>query len=287
VKALLEGSPLFGYARFSVPQAASRVIYLVPESSIAAFWSRVRLFRLQEYVRADALLIRTLSFRDQLLLDDPRLLKAVENAYVVLDTVCRFMTGSENDVADTRPFAHVLFRLLSAGARTIVGAHHSPKSLEGQDALSLQSVLRGSGDLGALVSSAYGVRQIDAVQNRLYFENVKSRDFQACDSFIIEGRPHLDESGQFKMIAEPGNAGELREHLHLRGGRPPIPDKDSKVAHAVELRSKGLGIRDIARTIGTRKSTIDRWLFDYDASQNRPIVGQVSGHAEPDREITH
>ena len=131
-KALLEESPLFGYELFSVPRPAQRVLYLIPESSLGPFWSRLQLFQLQEHVRGDRLLVQTLSSRHQVSLADPRLLRAAEGADVFLDTAVRFMNGSENDVESARPFADTLLRLLSAGARSIIGAHHAPKGFEGK-----------------------------------------------------------------------------------------------------------------------------------------------------------
>jgi hypothetical protein len=285
-KALLEHLPLFGYEAFSIPGPAQRVLYLVPESSIGPFWARIKLFRLEEYIRNDRLLVRTLSSREQVSLKDPRLLKAAEGADVFLDTAVRFMDGSENDVENARPFADTLFRLLAAGARSITGAHHSPKGFESQDYMTLENILRGSGDIGAMLSTAWGVRQIDPARNQLYIQNIKPRDFEACQPFIVEGRPHLDTNGQFRMIAEPGEAGELSDRLPRRnkGGRPAVPDKNDKVSQAVELRSRGLSIRQIATKIEVPKSTVDDWLFHYDVSQKCPDVGQFVDKAEPDGE---
>ena len=56
------------------------------------------------------------------------MLAADENADVFLDSVVRFTTGSENNAENIRMFSDVMFRLLHAGARTITGCHHSPKS---------------------------------------------------------------------------------------------------------------------------------------------------------------
>lgn len=267
-RALLDGTTLFGH--FQVPHPAERVLYLVPESSIGPIWSRIQLFRLQDSVRGERLMVRTLSCREQVSLDDVRLLKAAEGADVFLDTAVRFMDGSENDVENTRPFADILFKLLAAGARTICGAHHSPKGFAGADFMTLENILRGSGDLGAMLCTAWGIRQIDADQNQIFVQNVKPRDFQPCQPFILEGRPHLDVIGEFKMLQAPGTAGELRDHLRNKGaGRPSASDKDEKMRQAAELRAKGTSIRDIAEATGVGKSTVERWLFEYDTSKKR------------------
>jgi hypothetical protein len=288
-KALLEELPLFGHELFTVPRPAQRVLYLIPESSLGPFRSRLELFRLQEHVRSDRLLVRTLSSREHVSLDDVRLLKAAEDADVFLDTAVRFMDGSENDVESARPFANTLFRLLSIGARSITGAHHAPKGFEGQDYMTLENILRGSGDIGAMLSTAWGVRQVDPDRNALYVQNVKPRDFQPCLPFLLEGRPHLDNTGRFLMTHKPGEARELREYLtrRNRGGRPALTDKDDKVRQAVEMKREGASIRKIAETIGVSKSTADRLLLDRDVSQKRPTAGQFRDKAEPDGETLH
>ena len=271
-KALLEQSELFGYEGFTVPRPAHRVLYLVPESSLGPFWSRLQLFGLAEHVQSDRLFVRTLTMRDEISLDDPRLLNAAKGADIILDTAARFMDGSENDVEGTRPFAGILFRLLAAGARSITGAHHAPKGFETQEHMTLQNILRGSGDLGAMVCTAWGVRQIDAARNHLYMENIKPRDFQPCAPFVLAGRPHLDTDGNFKMLHRPGEADEMRSYVRSKGaggGRPMTQGKDEKLSKAVQLRAQGVGVRAIAKAIGVGKSTVDRWLFDFDSSHNR------------------
>jgi hypothetical protein len=286
VRALLEQSPLFGHGPFTVPCRARRILYLTPESSLGPFQSRLQLFRLYEHVRADRLLVRTLSCREQISLSDPRLLKAAEGADVFLDTAVRFMDGSENDVESARPFADSLFRLLNAGSRSITGAHHSPKGFEGQDHMTLENILRGSGDLGAMLCTCWGVRQIDPVRNRLYVQNVKPRDFQPCAPFILEGRPHLDGAGRFLMTHRPGDAGELSQHLprHKGGGRPATSGRTEKLASAVAMRADGVSLREIEKKINVPKSTLGKWLLEHDASQKRPTVGQFRDNADPDGE---
>ncbi|MGA7444248.1 MAG: DnaB-like helicase N-terminal domain-containing protein [Candidatus Sulfotelmatobacter sp.] len=274
VKALLEESHLFGDERFPVTRRAERVIYLIPESSIGPFWSRVKLFHLEEFVREDRLLIRTLSSREQVELTDPRMLAAVENADVFLDSVVRFTTGSENDAENIRMFSDVMFRLLHAGARTITGCHHSPKSFETAQSMTLENVLRGSGDLGAMICTCWGVRQIDAAHNRIYFENCKPRDFQPCPPFIIEGRPHLDETGQFRMYAKPGEAQALAEYLVSKGGRPVAPDRAEQQALAASLRAQGLSTREIARRMKISKDTVRRMLDEFDLGKREPEGGE-------------
>jgi hypothetical protein len=276
-RAILEQSPLFGCELFEVPRPAERVLYLIPESAIGPFWSRIKLFHLEEHVQGDRLLVRTLSSKEQVSLTDPRILKAAEGADIFLDTAVRFMDGAENDVENAKVFADTLFRLLAAGARTITGAHHAPKGFESQDRMTLENVLRGSGDIGAMLSTCWGVRQVDANSNRLYVENLKARDFQPCGAFVLEGRPHLDLTGQFKVVEAPGTAAELRDYLHARSaGAPSTPDKGEKLQRALEMRAKDSSLREIAAAIGISKSAVSKWFSEYDGYLSTNL--STSGH---------
>jgi hypothetical protein len=204
VRSLLTGEPLFEHEYFSVTQKAERVVYLVPEVSIGPFKYRLEKTRLMEFVRDGKLLVRTLSSAEDVPLSDPRIRRAAAGADVFLDTAIRFMEGDEKSAEDAKRFAATLFAIQKAGARTVTGAHHSPKSLKGDSDLSLENVLRGSGDIGAMLATCWGVWSKDEETNRVYVKNVKARDFEPVRHFEIQGRPHIDETGQFKMVCEPG-----------------------------------------------------------------------------------
>ena len=77
----------------------------------------------------DKLFYRTLSSPEDVLITDPRILKAAEGADVFLDTAIRFMdgAGNESESASMRMFSKNLFALVKAGARTVTGLHHSPQ----------------------------------------------------------------------------------------------------------------------------------------------------------------
>ena len=264
-KALLSSEPLFGHSAFIVPEPSKRVLYLIPESAKDPFAARMASFKLTQFY-GDRLFVRTLSSPGTLGLADSRLLTAAEGADVFLDTAVRFMSGSENDAENSRLFAEDLFRLLSAGARTVTGAHHAPKGFANADYMSLENILRGSGDIGAMLCTAWGVRQIDAERNRIWVENCKPRDFQPCQPFVLEGRPHIDQKGDFKLYATPGSAGQLADHVKNRAGRPETDDKASKVLRAAELRAAGKSLRESAEELGVSKSAVEKWLFQFDAA---------------------
>lgn len=256
VRALLEQGKLF--TKFQATRAADRVIYLIPEAGLGPFSARLRTFHLTEYI-GERLFVQTLSAKQSLSLTDPRLLKAAEGADLFLDTAIRFMQGDENDASEQRLFADSLFRLQNAGARTITGAHHSPKSFGKDTFMTLENVLRGSGDIGAMLVTAWGLKQIDAVSNRIFVQNVKPRDFQPCEPFIIQGRPSLDQTGYFEMTDPPGFAGSLSDN-QPRVGRPESSDKQDKIAEARRMKDHGKSYRKIAQALGVGKTTVSEWL---------------------------
>jgi Bifunctional DNA primase/polymerase, N-terminal/AAA domain/Primase C terminal 1 (PriCT-1) len=259
VKALLEGSTLFDH--FKVLEPAKRVIYLIPEVPLGPFFHRLsKIFRLDEYLRDRRLLIRTLSKGPAVSLIDSRILKAAEGADVFLDTAIRFMEGDENQASDNQNgLAKHIFQLTAAGARTVVGAHHSPKNLEGQTRLTLENVLRGSGDIGAMLATCWAVRQQNPVTNRIWVQNVKPRDFTPPEPFVIEGRPHLDNTGYFLLASRPGEAGTLADN-RPKPGRPADPGKEEKQQRVLALKREGKSEREIEKETGIPRGTVHRLI---------------------------
>lgn len=260
-RALLDGTSLFGFSQFSVPTKAERVIYLIPEAAIGPFGHRLKLFHLDRYVQSGKLLVRTLSSKQQMTLADPRFLQAAEGAHVFLDTAIRFMDGDESAAGEAKVFAQTLFNIQSAGAKTITGAHHSPKGFDSAEYMTLENVVRGSGDIGAMLATCWGIKQIDDTTTSIFVQNVKPRDFEPCEPFIIQGRPHIDDHGTFLMKAEPGEAGELKDHIqHKKPGRREDSETPERKERAFKLRSQGMSYRDIARELSVSKSSVEKWL---------------------------
>lgn len=103
-----------------------------------------------------------------------------------------------SDAEQGRVFAQSLFALLKAGARIIVGAHHAPKGFEREERMCLENILRGTGDIGAMLCAAWGLRQIDADSNRVYVQNVKARDFQPASRSSLRA---------VRILTKPGTSG--------------------------------------------------------------------------------
>ena len=271
-KALLEGTPLFGH--FNVSDPAERVVYLIPESGKSPFAHRLRAFRLMKHVESKRMFCRTFSMPGNISLTDPLLLEACKGADVFLDTAIRFLPGDESSSSDQRVFAQTLFDLLAAGARTVTGLHHSAKSSETSQFMTLENILRGSGELGAMLCSCWGLRMCDVSRTKLWIQNVKARDYMPCDPFVVEGRPSIDLDGHFKLTHEPSLAGEMSEHLPRRGNAEGRPRNEKAVKHTTEilnLHVQGVGTREIGRRLGVPKSTVSRLI-----TENAESVGGTS-----------
>ena len=102
----------------------------------------------------------------------------------------------------------------------------------------LENVLRGSGDIGAMLATAWGIKQLDQERNIIHVENVKSRDFQPCGPFQISGRPSIDERGDFALFKGPGEcnplAAEQKPERH-HGGAPQAA-RDARTANLALMR---------------------------------------------------
>jgi hypothetical protein len=258
VRSLLDGGRFLHH--FAVNRVSERVLYLIPESGLSPFVHRLKLFHLTDYIRDQKLFVHTLSAAKPISLRHPQLLEAAKGADVFLDTAVRFMEGDENSAGEQREFAEVLFNLQRAGARTITGAHHSPKSFAKDNFMALENILRGSGDIGAMLVACWGLAQIDPVRNQVFVQNVKARDFSPCEPFKIQGRPSIDQTGHFELIDPPGFAGCYADAKTSKGGRPQMAAKDEKIAEAQRLHALGKSYREIAEELEVSVGTVSGWL---------------------------
>lgn len=213
--ALTTGEPFLG--RFKVVEPFP-VLYLVPEMGARSFRKRCEAMRMPDN---GMFLCRTL--RDGLMpLTDTRLLDAVRalNPVVFLDSAIRFQSGDESSSsANATGLAKGIFELLRLGAPAVQCLHHSPKLSGKEFTMTLENVLRGAGDIGAMCDAVWGLQQSrrrkgqrvdkDYIAEsrqltRLTMQCVKARDFDPAEPLVIQGRPFIDEQGDFEIISEDG-----------------------------------------------------------------------------------
>jgi hypothetical protein len=227
------------WGTFTVIHRPSRVIYLVPESARGPLRYRLEVLGLLPYIRSQKLLVRTLNKGAAPLLQDTRLLAAAKGADIFLDTAVRFMQGDENSAGDNaRGLASDVFALLSADARTVFAAAHSPKAFETQNYMSLENMVRGSGDIAAAFATVWGVRRLPG--DIAHIQNIKPRDFEPCGPFQLCARPHISKSGDFAMLKPPGESGvlsaEMLANSKNRGGGAPEVAREARVANLARIR---------------------------------------------------
>lgn len=225
-RALTSGTKFLGV--FDVSEAVP-VIYLVPEMGSRALRKRLERLRIP---MNDCFYCQTVS--DGVCpLNDPSLEAAVTELrpVVFLDTAVRFNPSNDENSASQNAalLAADLFRLVRWGARAVVCLHHSPKYSGDAEFMTLENVLRGTGDLGAMCDAVWGLqhdkRKTDNGKDwdyeyleesqqltRFYVRCVKPRDFDAAAAFRVQGRPHIDEKGDFVVLAD-GNTPELRDQV--------------------------------------------------------------------------
>lgn len=208
--ALFRGTTFLGH--FLVPTGVP-IIYLIPESGEAAF--KARLDRMGLGSISDGFFCQTMKDGPPIQLDDPCLFDAIHDLspVIFLDTAIRFSPAeSENDARQNdRGLACGVFKMMQEGAQAVVGIHHSPKIFGKAKVPTLENTLRGTGDLGAMADAVYALQCIDVSTFKVRISCVKARDFHTVSPFIIQGRPYIDEDGDFKLIAEPVQSADESE----------------------------------------------------------------------------
>jgi hypothetical protein len=212
-KALTTGKPFLG--RFKVPTIVP-VVYLVPEMGSRAIRKRAEAMGLPD---SENFLVRTLkegvtSLKSPYLVAMIREMKPV----IFLDTAVRFI-GNADENSSTESSAGLVamtFELVRLGARAVVLLHHAPKTFAKQRDMTLENAVRGTGDFGAMCEVVWGIRHAkrwggiyedkeyskeSMALTRLQVECLKGRDIpEVADPFTIQGRPYLDETGEFAFL---------------------------------------------------------------------------------------
>lgn len=239
-KALHFGTPFLGH--FTIPKAIP-IIYLVPEVGEAMMKQRLNALRIGNI--KDGFFMQTMSSGAPVDLREPYLIDAVKDLKpaLFLDTAIRFNKGlDENDSTENKRFVDSIFNLLQQGAQAIVPLHHSIKSLAGGELEpSLENVLRGTGDFGAMADAVYSILCSDKKHFITEITNVKSRDFTPVESFEVQGRPYIDETGDLCLLRAPDFDKEDFEKARIQMIDSVLKDDPTK------------SLNDLAKVLNVRK----------------------------------
>jgi hypothetical protein len=174
--------PLFD--KFPVTHPPKRVLYLCPEMGLREFANRVKSIGLTPYV-GKTFFYRTMNMGT---LELEKLApEAIDSALIIIDTAIRYLKGNENDSTEMGVFAKSIFRLIELKAWGVLLLHHSRKGTKDSKELDLENALRGSGELGAFLTTCWATRLQDPSEpyrSASYLTNVKQRDF-ACKPFEV------------------------------------------------------------------------------------------------------
>lgn len=232
-----------------------RVLYLNPETGLSSFTERIKKIGLLKYV-GWSFFYRTMSAEGHLDLTDELFQTAVRGSVVFLDTLARFLPpgADENSSKDMRAFADTLFSLLKLGAESIVVLHHTPKNVG--DSMSLENALRGSGDLGACLTSCYGTRLQDPEHpyaSASYLENLKQRDFESKPFEVT-----CDASLRMHIVGDPATR---PAKLQTRRGNPGNKDGMDEAVEAIIRANPDMSVRELEEHLAAREINRGRtWI---------------------------
>lgn len=269
MKSLLSGEPWLNHFEVS---KAKRVVYLVPEVGLRGVMKRLRKLRMVDHLYDPAtnpdgcLFVQTLSSREKLKLDDGVLLEAVQGADVFVDPIIRYIEGDENSASDQRILSNKLLALISAEARSVWCAHHSPKAFKDVTDITSQNVMRGTGEFAAFPDILFGVLKTNDETSRLYVKCTDARDDdEYLGDFEVEMRPWIDETGDMKLVVAPGTGTPLKQQR--KHGRKEDPDRQAKIDFAKNVNGS---LQDKTAAVNEKfgskhvKSTISEWLKEFD-----------------------
>jgi len=237
--ALCTKERLFDY--FTVIQQPTRVLYLCPEMGLRSFTERVRKIGLMPYV-GKTLFCRTMSAEGTLALSELTA-EELSGAVVIIDTAVRYLLGDENSSEHMRQFAEGIFSLMRGGAASVLLLHHSAKGTKESSELTLENAMRGSGELGAFISSCWATRlqnPDEPYQSASFFTNVKQRDFQSSPFEVTSG-----PDCRLHIVGVPGGAVLISKATGSK------VDKDGKraAADAIIMANWSLSLRQLVELL--------------------------------------
>jgi hypothetical protein len=120
-----------------------------------------------------------------------------------------------------------------------------------------------------MLSTCWGISRVDKATTTLFIENVKPRDFEPCGAFVVEGRPTLDQTGYFRMLSKPGDAGSLQNRKKTKGrsGRDAEVEAE-KMRTIVDMDATGSSLREIGATVKMDHKTVKKRLDEMKTARD-------------------
>ena len=156
-----------------------------------------------------------------------------QHPVIILDTASRFIHGNdENSAAENRLLVNDILALRAAGAVLVIILHHAKKSTtENRETMTLENMLRGTSDFGAMCDQAYGIRLDVHLYNRgagpmeLELVNLKDRErlggltsIRLAATYKKPGAlcppSYIDETGNFRPVDFKETKDRARETLN-------------------------------------------------------------------------
>jgi hypothetical protein len=289
-KALTSGLPLWGV--FPVKQKTA-VLYLIPEASDSSFKRRLAAMQITQ----DSMLFRfrtitqgsTRPLSDRMVLAMVQQLRAggTRDVLVIVDTAIRFFQGGDENAAKENNLV-VDSDTLRANGADVLFLHHSPKATKDAADLTLENVLRGSGDFGAMSDFVYGFRRDEGLfaqgegPEEVEVICVKPRDFE----------PPLPFRLQFKRRAHHGEAGPTVSVIDETHDLRYIGNRDAKDNHAAMLSAlfkdnPSLSVNDLAAALGMRKEHVKGFCRKHGWKQVEEMAPDAKGRLVKKRRWTN
>jgi AAA domain/Bifunctional DNA primase/polymerase, N-terminal len=259
-KAITLGTPLFELPQFPVKKTYP-VLYLIPETSDRPFRKRCEAFRLP---MDDRFLVRTITAGASLKLTDPDLLEAVRQRHFVvfLDTTRRFNESSDsNSDAQNQLLVTNVNELRAAGSPCVILLHHATKTAtQKKETMTLENMLSGTGDFGAMCDQAYGIRKDEALYNRgagaleIDIVNLKDRE-------RLMGLTELRLAATYKKLGEPRPQSWIDETGNFRAvGDGETMERNSKMLVDLVKAHPDMTVTDLFEATGIKRYTIQQTL---------------------------
>jgi hypothetical protein len=236
------------------------VLYYLAEGGDRALLKRLDELHIPD---SEDFLVRTMSQGPTLKLNNSGLIELAKGRVVFLDTFPRWLQGrEENSSTQMAELFQLGMEMLTSGAVAIVLAQHSIKGTQKNPwMMTPECVFRGSGDILANMAAAHGIYQLDnQARDRtlIHVECVKPRDFEPWQPFQLEGKPWINEEGEFHCVKKPGECKwfQTEKKAFNDGLKGRDESEDSRLAAILEKQAAKKTLDEIADEIGVSRRTI-------------------------------